>query len=235
MSPVFRLRLGQLGPLQQSAVSCGAACLVVARMLRDPALAGWVVQGPQGDTRSVDERFADLERRTMRRTNGARTYPGRPHVPWPSRLGTSPWGAAAELETRGADPGHRYRVLPVRGLAREELGGAFDAIVSRVRPGAPALLYVGSAALPRHVCLLFATEQDRTVLVYEPASGAVDLPSRQRFTTARLGLAGWDRPWLLVAPGAAPSIAGKARVRVLVPVPRRSPGAVLLRTPSRDC
>ncbi|QQS00264.1 MAG: hypothetical protein IPK37_15460 [Austwickia sp.] len=229
MDRVFRLGLGQVGPLQQSEVSCGAACLVVARMLRDPSYAGWVVNGPDGDPRTPNERFASLERRTMRRTNSSLAYPGRPQLPWPRALGTSPWGAAAELEANSADPGYDYRVVPVRGLGRAALGGAYDAIVARVRPGAPVLLYVGSAALPRHVCLLFAGAQDRTVLVYEPACGAVDLPSRDRFASAQLGLAGWDRPWFLVAPGAPPQIAGKERVRRLAPVPRANPGAALLR------
>lgn len=229
MDRVFRLGLGQVGPLQQSEVSCGAACLVVARMLRDPSYAGWVVNGPDGDPRTPNERFASLERRTMRRTNSSLAYPGRPQLPWPRALGTSPWGAAAELEANSADPGYDYRVVPVRGLGRAALGGAYDAIVARVRPGAPVLLYVGSATLPRHVCLIFAGEGDRTVLLYEPASGSVELPSRDRFAAAALGLAGWDRPWVLVAPQAAPTPAGRARARLLSRAPRPAAGAVMFR------
>lgn len=37
----FRLRLGDQGPVQQSPVSCGAACLTVARMLVNPQFARW--------------------------------------------------------------------------------------------------------------------------------------------------------------------------------------------------
>ena len=131
MTRVFSLALGQVGPLQQSAVSCGAACLVVARMMRDPWLAGWILDGPAGDCRAPHERFADLERRTMRRTNSVLAYPGRLQLPWPRSLGTSPWGAAAELEERSADPGHDYRIVPIRGLSPEALAGAFDAVVAR--------------------------------------------------------------------------------------------------------
>ncbi|MCA0436623.1 MAG: hypothetical protein M9891_18680 [Austwickia sp.] len=229
MTRVFSLALGQVGPLQQSAVSCGAACLVVARMMRDPWLAGWILDGPAGDCRAPHERFADLERRTMRRTNSVLAYPGRLQLPWPRSLGTSPWGAAAELEERSADPGHDYRIVPIRGLSPEALAGAFDAVVARVRPGAPVLLYVGSATLPRHVCLIFAGEGDRTVLLYEPASGSVELPSRDRFAAAALGLAGWDRPWVLVAPQAAPTPAGRARARLLSRAPRPAAGAVMFR------
>lgn len=229
MDRAYRLGLGQIGPLQQSAVSCGAACLAVARMLRDPAVAQWVVEGPKGDRRTPNERFADLERRTMRRTNGMFTHPGRVQMPWPRGLGTSPWGAAAELEARSADPGQNYQVRTLRGLNAQGLSREFDGVVARVRPGSPVLLYVGNDAFPRHVCLLYAGATDRTVLLYEPASGCVDLPSRDAFVAARLALAGWDRPWFLVAPGPQITTGGKERARVLAPVPRTSPGAVLLR------
>lgn len=231
MDRVFRLGLGQVGPLQQSAVSCGAACLAVARMMRDPSLAGWVIEGREEDSRTPNERFAELERTIMRRTNSVFASPGRLQMPWPRSLGTSPWGAAAELEAHGAEPGLCYRIIPLRGLAPGALGGAFDALLARVRPGAPALLYVGSDALPRHVCLVFAGLHDRTVLLYEPATGSVELPSRDRFIESRLGLGGWDTPWFLVAPSAGGTRAGRQRARVLAPAPRTNPA--LLRTPAR--
>ena len=66
-------------------------------------------------------------------------------------------------------------------------------------------------------------------MLYEPASGSVDLPRRERFATTRLGLAGWDRPWFLVAPGNEAALGARDRARLLAPVPRANPGAVMLR------
>ena len=47
----FRLAAGDLGPVQQSPVTCGSACLTVARMLVNPAFARWITlgEGPSGD------------------------------------------------------------------------------------------------------------------------------------------------------------------------------------------
>ena len=77
----YRLRAGDTGPVQQSPVTCGSACLTVARMLVDPLFASWVRTGqphppgsPGGATEA--ERFAAYERVVMRRTNSL--FAGRP-------------------------------------------------------------------------------------------------------------------------------------------------------------
>ena len=51
MSTGFRLRAGDQGPVQQSPVTCGSACLTVARMLVNPQFAQWIVtgEGARGD------------------------------------------------------------------------------------------------------------------------------------------------------------------------------------------
>lgn len=53
----YRLRAGDTGPVQQSPVTCGSACLTVARMHVDPQFASWVRTGlpdppgsPEGST-----------------------------------------------------------------------------------------------------------------------------------------------------------------------------------------
>ena len=85
MSTGFRLRLGDQGPVQQSPVTCGSACLTVARMLVNPQFARWITTGegprvdaPPGDTEA--ERFAAYERVVMHRTNhlyaGGRRHTG---------------------------------------------------------------------------------------------------------------------------------------------------------------
>ena len=43
--PAYRLVNGDTGPRQQSNLTCGSACLTVARMLVDPAFAHWVATG----------------------------------------------------------------------------------------------------------------------------------------------------------------------------------------------
>ena len=118
VSTAYRLRSGDRGPVQQSPVTCGSACLTVARMLVDPAFASWIRTGrphlpgaPTGDTEG--ERFAAYERVVQRRTNGSSpractsTCRGR-------ALGTPPWGAKRELEFGAA---RRGRTTPSRCCA----------------------------------------------------------------------------------------------------------------------
>ncbi|GAB77379.1 hypothetical protein SAMN05421595_1207 [Austwickia chelonae] len=230
MPRVFRLGPGQLGPQQHSPVSCGAACLLVARMLRDARYAAWVIDGSPGDRRTPDERFADAERRTMWRTNSVWSYPGRLQMPWPRQLGTPPWGALAELEARSSDVGSSYRVITTRAMRGIDRQQVFDRVVSQIRPGAPVLMYIGQDLLPRHVCLLFANPGSRTVLLYEPSAGTVDFPQRERFIDAKLGLGGWNKPWFLVAPGATgESVGAVARSHLLIPTLRTAPEGGLMR------
>src|SRR6476469_8205947 len=120
MASGFRLRVGDTGPVQQSPVTCGAACLTVARMLVNPAFAQWITtgEGPRGDApagATEQERFAAYERVVMSRTNALRGAGGRLNLPWPHALGTPPWGARAELEFGASRRGTQYRVRPVRG------------------------------------------------------------------------------------------------------------------------
>ena len=88
MAMAYRLRAGDTGPVQQSPVTCGSACLTVARMLVDPVFASWVRTGEPhlpGSPHGADEqeRFAAYERVVMRRTNGIFDARHRPHLPWP--------------------------------------------------------------------------------------------------------------------------------------------------------
>ena len=149
----FRLHAGDTGPVQQSPVTCGSACLTVARMLVDPLFASWVRTGrpnppgsPPGDTEA--ERFAAYERVVMRRTNGLLAGPGRVNLPWPRALGTPPWGAKRELEFGAAATGTLYDVVALRPLSGRSLRSAFECLVDVVAEGEPALLYIGNARLP---------------------------------------------------------------------------------------
>ena len=187
-------------------------------MLVSPEFASWVVQGinPKGgpaDPRPEPERFAEHERQVMDQTNGFRAAGGKLNVPWPRSLGTPPWGAQKELENGAARPGAAYAMRVVRLASAATLHRAYQDLVSREREGLPALLYIGSARLPRHVTLVLPTgrsaETDSSaggpegrdpLDVYDPAAGSVTGLPVDRFAGRTLGIAGWDVPWIIVQP-----------------------------------
>jgi hypothetical protein len=205
MAPGFQLRAGDVGPVQQSPVTCGSACLTVARMLVNPAFARWIStgEGPRGDApggATEQERFAAYERVVMSRTNGLFGGGRRLNVPWPHALGTPPWGARGELEFGASRRGTHYEVRPLRGHGTSGLRTAHARLLDVVADGEPALLYIGSAFLPRHVTLVLPGDGDRRLDVYDPASGQVTLLDESRFARRQLRIAGWDVPWIAVQP-----------------------------------
>lgn len=208
----YRLQAGEPAPVQQSGTTCGSACLTVARMLVNPALAEWIIHGvdrhapagPAPDPRPPIARFAAYEQVVARRTNGVMGAGRRLQPPWPRALGTPPWGARHELEYGASDAAADYAVTWVRRLSGIRLMSVYAALLARVRDGRPALLYVGNLWLPRHVVLV-VPEDDGTVLgVYEPSTGRVTELPEAAFTTRRLRLGGWDVPWALVWAEAIP-------------------------------
>ena len=208
MTTGFRLHNGDVGPVQQSPVTCGSACLTVARMLVNPEFARWITtgEGPRADAppgATEQERFAAYERVVMRRTNRLFSGGGRLNLPWPRALGTPPWGALKELEFGAARRGTQYQVRSLRQLGRGGLAAAHARLLDVVADGEPALLYIGSATLPRHVTLVLPGDGDRLLDVYDPASGEVTLLDEARFTSRTLGIAGWDVPWITVQPDGA--------------------------------
>lgn len=194
-------------------------------MQRDPALARWVAMGPPvsgpdvlgvGAPATPQSRFAELERQVMARTNGLRPQSDLVQPPWPTWLGTPPWGARVELENGAATPGTEYGLVMLRHRGSRGIDAVYRRLLGSIGPGRPALLYVGSATLPRHVTLVFGGGNDAP-LVYEPAAGQVRVLSRRDLATRRLDLAGWDRPWWLVQPlpqRTAPARLGVARRRL---------------------
>ncbi len=214
--------------MQHSPVSCGAACLTVARMLVDPVFASWVRTGrphppgaPPGSTQ--DERFAAYERLVLRRTNALSLRRGRMNLPWPARLGTAPWGAKRELEHGASRPGTRYVLDVLRPDDGAALAAAFDRLVAVVTEGEPALLYVGDAALPRHVTLVIPGEADHMLEVYDPAGGRVRHLRRDDVVERRLALSGWNVPWVAVQPDGARRVPARGVagwMRSLARVPR---------------
>jgi hypothetical protein len=202
----FRLQVGDTAPAQQTRTTCGSASLTVARMLVNPAFAAWIRGGVHRDGRvagepdvgSETQRFRAYEQVVARRTNAVVGAGGALQLPWPRALGTPPWGARRELEFGASHPDADYDVSWLRLRGRAGLEQAYAALRARVRDGRPALLYVGNAALPRHVVLVMPPSGEQELDVYEPSTGRViDLP-RHAFVERRLQLAGWDVPWAVV-------------------------------------
>lgn len=205
MSTGFRLRSGDQGPLQQSPVTCGSACLTVARMLVNPEFAHWVAtgEGPRADAppgATEQERFAAYERVVMSRTNGLIAAGHRLNLPWPRALGTPPWGAKKELEFGASKQGTEYDISVLRGRTAAGLRAAHARLVEVVDEGEPALLYIGNSVLPRHVVLVLPGDRDRLLDVYDPGTGRVSVLDAAVFGERRLRLAGWDQPWIAVQP-----------------------------------
>lgn len=163
--------------------SCGAAVVVVARMLHDDAYATYV---------GTPARFAQEALAVHHRITGSTDATGRAQLPWPRALGTPPWAVAHELTAiTGTSYGARV-VLPTT-TARE---GCLDSIEAAARAGHPVVLYLGNRWLPRHVVLVL----DPDLATYDPARGRRVHFSRDQFVDGELRVAGWSHPWFAVLP-----------------------------------
>ena len=173
---------------QPDASTCGSCCAVRARMALDDGYDTWV-RADAGGTRFRQEALA-----AHRRTNRAVDASGRPQLPWPLALGTSPWALARELTLVS---GTRYVVRPVPPWRRE---AAYLTVLDAAAGGDPVPVYVGNALAPRHVVLVLAG--DGGLGIYDPAAGRDVRVAREAWVTGRLGLSGWDLPWFVVSPAA---------------------------------
>ncbi|MFC4784235.1 hypothetical protein ACT8ZV_07160 [Nocardioides sp. MAHUQ-72] len=165
--------------------SCGAASLVVARMLGDSPYAGSVLG--RGS-------FAAEVLALHRRLTSGLDARGRLQLPWPRALGTPPWAVARHL---AALTGSRHRAR----WARTGRAATADRVLDLAAGGRPVVVYVGSRWLPRHVVLVVGREGDG-LAVYEPASGRLVAVSRSALASGPLDLGGWATPWFSVEPRA---------------------------------
>jgi len=173
---------------QPDGYSCGASCVVVARMLRSPTSTPAV--------RPLASGFAHEVLDTHRRLTGLGDALGRGQLPWPRHLGTPPWAVARALSRI---EGRRYGLH----LTRHDPEAAYDLArpwVEAGRAGHPVALYVGNRFLPRHVVLALEVADDGSLRCYDPASGTLRPASRWAFEHTELHLGGWTHPWFVVAP-----------------------------------
>jgi hypothetical protein len=157
---------------QPDQLSCGASCVVAARLLRSgstPSAAGF-------------RREALATHRLLTR---ATTPTGAMQLPWPRALGTPPWAVRSALAFLTGVP---YRVRHAR----------FDAALAAT-PQRPVAIFVGSRWLPRHVILAIGSD-DGQVRAYDPASGSTTRITQQDWGSATLAISGWTRPWWTISP-----------------------------------
>ncbi len=173
-------------------------------MLRDPALVTWIRTGDKGgraypDGSTAQARFAAYLDLVHARTNTLLGPDGRPQLPWPRALGTTPWAVCRELESGAAAPGARYRSVLVRWRNPERVATLAQRLAGHVTDQRPGALFVGNATLPRHVALLVPGD-DGSLLVHDPGSGAVAALDVPALVDRRTEVAGWTQPWFLVGP-----------------------------------
>ncbi|KQZ67352.1 hypothetical protein [Nocardioides sp. Root151] len=172
-------------PLRQpNQQTCGAAVLVVARMLNDPAYRDRVA--------TVDD-FRDETLAMHRRTTSGVDVLGRLQLPWPRALGTPPWAVANQMTGSSGAQGATYAPHLVTPWRRTD---ALEQITSAADAGHVVPLFVGSRWLPRHVVLVL----DADLTVYDPARGVRDRIEPDRFVEGDVSVSGWSRPWFTVLP-----------------------------------
>ncbi|MBF4768055.1 hypothetical protein ISU10_09775 [Nocardioides agariphilus] len=189
--------------VQPDARSCGAASMVVARFLGDPAYRSQLEGGSLTSPRTVagdgalHERFRSETLAMHQRITGLADTSGRAQIPWPRKFGTPPWAVARQLSaTPGADG---TTTAYSWHLARTSPSAGFERLLDATRADRVAAIFIGSTWIPRHVVLVVGAT-GATLSVYDPARGQVDSLDKVSFTGSHIGIAGWDVGWLVVTP-----------------------------------
>ena len=194
MEQAWRHQLKQPDPR-----SCGAASLVVARMINDPAYAELMVTGThpatghqvEGDT--IEQRFAAETLAMHKRSTGVTDVRGHLQVPWPETFGTPPWSVARQMTGGSGVKGTTYDAGLVSPFDKRD---ALAAVLHATRNGHVTPLFVGTRWTPRHVVLVL----DPDLRTYDPAVGRRISFKSSEFVDARLDVAGWKKPWFIVVP-----------------------------------
>jgi len=190
------------GLVQPDQTTCGSCVLVVARMLRDSSYAGFVAAGTgrlTGGSGTARDRFRDQALAMHRLTSSFKDSRGGWQLPWPTALGTQPWALAREMTNEAGVPGKKYAAQPILPTQRRR---TFSRIASLAHRGYAVPLYVGNTWSPRHVVLVLPNHDEATheVPIYDPASGRRYPITADDFAAARLDVAGWQVPWVVVVP-----------------------------------
>ncbi|MFZ2502990.1 MAG: hypothetical protein WAW88_09995 [Nocardioides sp.] len=194
------------GLRQPDSRSCGAAALVVARMLNDERYAELIATGRHPLTGyhldgAPAERFSAEVIAMHRRSTRSVALNGRLQLPWPRLLGTPPWALAAQMSGQhGSGRGGRYRARWILPSRRDDV---VPAIAEALDDGEVVPLMIGTRWLPRHVVLITGRGHGAThdqFGVYDPAAGGIRRFAVHDFVSGRLGLGRWQTPWAVVLP-----------------------------------
>lgn len=213
---------------QVNGTTCGSAVLTMLAALGDPSLATWLATGrlatDPDDQRPpelaganlgalavladapVSRRFAAVQRVYQRRTTSHALL----GLPWPSALGTPPWGAARAARFPGVVFGHH----PLDDADRAALAAVLDGVGRAVDAGVPVPLYSGGdtargwgTAVPRHVVLAVSRAGDG-LRIFEPGRGRMVTATRAALLAGQgpqPALGGWPHlVWVLPPRSVAP-------------------------------
>ena len=222
--PTRRAVLDPIGVLahegrQSDQTTCGSSALSMLAAAGDPSLALWLATGrlvsPAPEELSgaplsalaalelapPEARFAAVQRVIKRRSNSGAAL----GLPWPSALGTPPWGAARVARF----PGVRFHQRMLDDTDAADLRSVLAAVGAWVDRGVPVPLYSGgdtaggwSTAVPRHVVVAIGRSGSDLEL-WEPSVGAVQTVGVERLvaSTAPLpALGGWSHLMWAVLP-----------------------------------
>ena len=230
-----QLRFAGSPARQSDQTTCGSTVLAMLAAAGDPLFALWLVTGRRlaghlppevralapADRSEPDAgaRFAAVQRVIKSRSNRAALGP----LPWPSILGTPPWGAARVARY----PGAAYSAVMADDTDASGFGALLDRVERSLAAGVPVPLFTGgdlgsglTTAIPRHVVLLVPDQSrpdrerpDReeagaaagSYRVFDPASGAVHGVTRAELlgpAGARAALGGWSHVCWAVLPRA---------------------------------
>jgi hypothetical protein len=183
--------------------SCGAAAMVVARFLGDPAYRSQLegtLESPRtlaGNT-ALRERFTRETLAMHQRITGLADVSGQAQIPWPRKFGTPPWAVARQLSGTPAADGTRATYS--WHVARTSLSGAYQRLLDAAATSRVSAIFVGNTWLPRHVVLVVDATPSSTLRVYDPARGRLHELGRSAFLGGEIDIAGWDDAWFVVTP-----------------------------------
>ncbi|HEY3438193.1 MAG TPA: hypothetical protein VGK35_10950 [Actinotalea sp.] len=204
---------------QSDQTTCGSSALTMLIAAGDPTFALWLSSGrlittlpvelrtaPAGALASLadapqEARFAAVQRVMKRRSNSGAVL----GLPWPSSLGTPPWGAARAARF----PGVTYRPRMLDDTDGTDLRGVLAAVGGWVDRQVPVPLYSGgdsaggwSTALPRHVVLAIG-RSGSDLVVWEPSAGSLETVAPDRLVASTgpvRALGGWSHLMWAVLP-----------------------------------
>ena len=213
---------------QTDDTTCGSTSLVVLMAQSDPLLALWLKTGKrppgydppwlrhltpaQWAAASYDERLTIVEQAMKSATNEHELLPGGSPFPWPSSIGTPPWGTADTLDRNLTTTGTGYESVMIDDQDPSLLRDTLTRAAAAANAGNPVPLYVGGdssdgldATIPRHVVLITGYHRG-TYTIYDPSSGnQYSVPEQELLDGGGPSLAAfgnWSHPdWIVLPTG----------------------------------